>query len=643
MTALNAIDVPFVHHLGWTLVHSVWQVTLVSCALACLLAVMRGRSANMRYVTAYAALVLAAALPVCTMLALSIDAGGADTAPGTAVGTATPATMPADVSTAGTAAEPTGFSLDRFNAWIEPLLPGLSLLWFAGMMATALWNLGGWLQARRLMTRGVTPAPGQWITRMTDMCGRLGIHRPVRLLESSKAGVPMAAGLLKPVILLPAAVLTGLAPHQIEALLAHEIAHIRRHDYLANLVQTALVTLLFYHPAVWWISRIVRNEREHCCDDDAVALCGDRVVYARALVAAQELGGGSPALVVASNHGVLLSRVRRIVGAGEPNTYGFAPAIAGVLLAVCVCLGAGGERLPLKPEQAEMMGRVEDFFMHNYRDITARKSLEWGEVKQEKDGNYSILYTYRGTIWDKDKMIFSETYTFAPDGTFVRVSKTPGYPKKENPPDVNSKEGMMALVEDFFSKNYRDITSRETLEWGEVQKLDNGNTSIRYKCLATIWDKDKKTLNLVFTFNPQGEFVSVEDTAAPSPVENSAEVAPPAISTPEETVTGFTKAAMAGNVDLAQAHFLPGGEDYDDVREALEDSEDVKTMFGAIDPEAPITVVSKEGDENQLKVVWRVTFNKSFELERHKFEPGSTYDFDATLKKTDKGWLIDNF
>ena len=162
MTALNVIDVPFVHHLGWTLVHSVWQVALVSCALACLLALMRGRSANMRYVTAYAALMLTAALPVCTMLALSLGAEGADTAPGTAVGTATPATRPADISAAGTAAEPTGFSLDRFNAWIDPLLPGLSLLWFAGMMATALWNFGGWLQARRLMTQGVTPAPRQW-------------------------------------------------------------------------------------------------------------------------------------------------------------------------------------------------------------------------------------------------------------------------------------------------------------------------------------------------------------------------------------------------------------------------------------------------------------------------------------------------
>ena len=88
---------------------------------------------------------------------------------------------------------------------------------------------------------------------------------------------------MKPVVLLPAAALSGLSPEQLQAILAHELAHVRRHDYLVNLLQSMVETLLFYHPAMWWVSAQVRAEREHCCDDLAVDVCGDRLVYVTAL------------------------------------------------------------------------------------------------------------------------------------------------------------------------------------------------------------------------------------------------------------------------------------------------------------------------------------------------------------------------
>ena len=112
---------------------------------------------------------------------------------------------------------------------------------------------------------------------------RLHITRAITLFESTLVDVPTVIGFVKPVILLPASVLGGLTPQQLEAILAHELAHIRRHDYIVNLLQSLLETLLFYHPAVWWLSRRIRIEREHCCDDLAVSLCGDPLVYARAL------------------------------------------------------------------------------------------------------------------------------------------------------------------------------------------------------------------------------------------------------------------------------------------------------------------------------------------------------------------------
>jgi protein involved in polysaccharide export with SLBB domain len=137
----------------------------------------------------------------------------------------------------------------------------------------------------------------------------------VRVLESSLITAPAVVGWIAPVVLLPVTSLAGLAPAQLEALVAHELAHVRRHDYLVNLMQSAVETLLFFHPAVWWVSRRIRVEREHCCDDVAVAVCGDRVVYASALADLERMRGASFAL--AATDGSLVARVRRIL---SPST-----------------------------------------------------------------------------------------------------------------------------------------------------------------------------------------------------------------------------------------------------------------------------------------------------------------------------------
>jgi hypothetical protein len=185
----------------------------------------------------------------------------------------------------------------------------------------------------------------------------------------------------------------------------------------------------------------------------------------------------------------------------------------GVLLLALVPVTTRGEPTIVSREKAEMMGRVEDFMLHNFRDVTWRKSVEWGNVVGHDDGSQTIRYTYEAKIWDKEQVEMSQEFTFAADGTFVRYENVTGYPKKmaEKQVDVTSREGMIDLVEDFFGKNYRDITARKSLEWGEPIKDKKGNTSISYKFEATIWDKDKKTMYKVFTFDPSGKFVSVAD------------------------------------------------------------------------------------------------------------------------------------
>jgi beta-lactamase regulating signal transducer with metallopeptidase domain len=133
-------------------------------------------------------------------------------------------------------------------------------------------------------------------------------------LESAKVLVPSAVGFFRPVVLLPTSALVGLSPEQVESLLAHELAHIRRHDYLVNVFQSVVETLLFYHPAVWWVSRRIRVERENCCDDLAVSISGNRLLYARALADMAGLDRCRRELTVAGDGADLTSRIRRVMG-----------------------------------------------------------------------------------------------------------------------------------------------------------------------------------------------------------------------------------------------------------------------------------------------------------------------------------------
>ncbi len=176
-------------------------------------------------------------------------------------------------------------------------------LWLLGVLAFSIRLFGGWRFTARLRSTA-HPAPAEW---------QQTLERPVRLLVSSLVDVPTVVGWLRPVILVPVEFLTGLSVEHITALLAHEIAHIRRHDYLASVLQSIAEAVLFYHPGVWWISEQIRAERELCCDDLAVAASGDALTYARALaeLESQQPSRLTPAL--AANGGSLVNRIRRLI------------------------------------------------------------------------------------------------------------------------------------------------------------------------------------------------------------------------------------------------------------------------------------------------------------------------------------------
>jgi beta-lactamase regulating signal transducer with metallopeptidase domain len=331
--------------LGEALLHFIWQGALVALLLAFALRSLRRQSANARYLAACGALLLMVALPAWTLWrsladppaaaapAQGMPAAAAPRAPGL-YGLALP--LPAVPSEA----------LWTSRELRERAAPWLALAWLAGVLILSLRFCGGWLLVRRLQRIGTRAVPPHWRETAARLAREAGIRRPVRVLESSLAQVPMVIGWLRPAILLPAAALTGLTPQQLEAILAHELAHVRRNDYWMNLLQAAAEILLFYHPAVWWVSNRIRVEREHSCDDMGVAVCGDALTYARALVVVEELrsAAGPPRLSLALDGSPLLQRVRRLFEAPSPGQSASARWAVGLLVtATALTLALGLE------------------------------------------------------------------------------------------------------------------------------------------------------------------------------------------------------------------------------------------------------------------------------------------------------------
>src|SRR5216110_2070871 len=306
-----------IHTLGWTLMHSLWQCALAAAGLAALLTVVPARAARTRYTLSVATLLLMLALPVAMVLGM----GG---------------------EPAWTAVAAQAFTT-RMRAAVEPALPSAVALWLGGVVLLSARLASGWVVTRGLATTGTRPVPEAWRQALARLATRLRVSPPVRLLASALIHVPAVIGWWRPVILIPVSVLTGggLTPLQLDALLAHELAHVRRHDYLVNLLQSVIETLLFYHPAAWWVSACVREEREHCCDEIAVRLCGDAAGYARALAELETWRSAPGLLAVAATGGSLLDRVRRILSvpvADEPRSPSWA---ATIVLTTMFTAGAG--------------------------------------------------------------------------------------------------------------------------------------------------------------------------------------------------------------------------------------------------------------------------------------------------------------
>ena len=324
--------------LGLTLLHFVWQGLLIGLIAALINKALKKSSANARYVAVCCAMTFMGVAVAATFLWITQPAR-----------ITLQATSPVanQIITTFTSAASTAAPV----SWTR-LLPWLDFLWFAGVCALAIRSALSWFAALRLSRTGVTQAPAEWQQRAGRLIERLAIAKPVLLCESVIAEVPSVIGWLRPVILIPAGTLAGLSPEQLESILAHELAHIRRHDYLINLLQTAIETLLFYHPAVWWLGNCIRTERENCCDDLAVEVCGDAFLYARALANLEQLRHTGPRLALAATDGGLLSRIARLLGhrAEQPSADARSYWLPALLMITLAAAGVVAQKhTPLAP------------------------------------------------------------------------------------------------------------------------------------------------------------------------------------------------------------------------------------------------------------------------------------------------------
>ena len=318
--------------LALSLLHFLWQ----GAALAALayVALTLCQKASTRYLVAVAALIAMLVSPVATFLAFRVQetvAAQSNSAADIQSVANRPSVVPAK-------------AIAHIPAQHEIAPVYLMLLveaWFAGVVLLSLRWLGGFFLVERLRRRESICVAERVLKLCLELQDRMGISRMIRYCQSMHLDVPVAAGWLRPVVVLPISAITGLSPAQLAAVIAHELAHIRRYDAFVNLFQVAVETLLFYHPAVWWLGKRIRAEREHCCDDAAVAVCGSPVVYARALARLAETKS-APQFAMALDGSPLVDRVARLLGSRHDLYALRAANLSAGIFCLSVALLAGG-------------------------------------------------------------------------------------------------------------------------------------------------------------------------------------------------------------------------------------------------------------------------------------------------------------
>ena len=400
MIDIAGADYPLCSQLGITLLHFLWQGAAIAALLAIVLRALGKKTPGARYVTCGSALLLMAMAPVVTLMYVRTNPlailptseqtqpprteaiANVDRAPVIEDSTAGPlapaSPIPEPVTTVDTLEWETMAAVipaDETAAtshkdWLSWAVPFVAMAWLLGVAILSLRLMFGWRGLHRLRWHGTGPLPASLQSTLDRLYERLVLSPTISVLTSSAVTEPVAFGLIRPIVLLPMSALTRCPIEMIEAMIAHELAHIRRHDLWVNVFQRVVETLLFYHPAVWWVSGRMRLERELCCDDLAVSVTHRRADYASALVELSQAGGGMSLKGLSAAMGgpklTLLDRVRRVLELPwqpQQERFWLAGPVSILLVAMCftvACLHATSPRVKGADETAPARSEFDD-------------------------------------------------------------------------------------------------------------------------------------------------------------------------------------------------------------------------------------------------------------------------------------------
>jgi beta-lactamase regulating signal transducer with metallopeptidase domain len=354
ITLSTLVTGPFVAALCNTLVHSLWQGLVLAALTGVIIIFTRKASATTRYNLLITALALFAVGVSLTFIAQfkQANVAAAYTVKALPFDNTSPIVNNVELpnSSINTPVADTTFSDKLFN-YLNHNHNTIVLIWFLIICAKSIQLTFGLWGVQRLKTKQVSAVSDFWNDRIQQLANSIAIKQSIGLLESGLAKVPMVIGNLKPVILIPIGLLTALTTEEVEAILVHELAHIKRRDYLVNLLQSLMEIVFFFNPAVLWISQLIKAERENCCDDLALAQSSNKVNYIRALVSCEEYQHSVPAYAMGFPGGKssLLDRVKRIAGNRNHSLNLFEKTVLAICLVVSgLCMSAYAEKENIK-------------------------------------------------------------------------------------------------------------------------------------------------------------------------------------------------------------------------------------------------------------------------------------------------------
>ena len=313
--ALVAMNIPLLRIMGWSLLHFLWQGSILAMALSGFLSVAWKLSPRIRYLAACGVFASMLLCPVVTFAYLCANVSSSSSASSSSQ--RIQATQLFSQSAWDHVSSPL---FERSVAVADHEMTWIMAFWCAGVVILLTRLAAGTIVVARLKRSSLIPVPLELRSIADRLSSQLKLPHKCRLFASPAIAGPVAVGWTKPLILLPLHSLSSLSAEQVEALLAHELAHVSRHDYLVNTLQAVAESLFFYHPAVWWVSKQMRQEREHCCDDIAVKASGSPIYFARALSLLEEQrASASTQLILSAHGGHMAMRIKRLLGQSKPT------------------------------------------------------------------------------------------------------------------------------------------------------------------------------------------------------------------------------------------------------------------------------------------------------------------------------------